>query len=186
MKVEGDRECQMEQGGSTNTCTDAKSNTAEDNLSSLSGDSCEASGKKTRNQDNRSPISVLTRTNRTRFQSKLRKQRNRLAHTEDVSINDSLACLQDIHAFSHPGIQPGNDAGPPTEGAVKCIGESVCVLKYLSTLPNKKAKVKFTLDRLASKDENVVHRLMLSSPKDLVGRDDRSFKTFIIDDDHHL
>ena len=173
MKIESDQHYQTEQGGSTKTCTDARSTTAEDNLPSLSGDSCEASGKKTSNQDNRSPISVLTRTNRTRFQSKLRKQRNRLAHTEDVSINDSLACLQDIHAFFHPGIlQTCNDASHPTAGAVKCIGESVCVLKYLSTLPNKKAKINIAFDRLTSRDEHVVHRLMLSSPKDLVGRDD--------------
>ena len=136
---------------------------AEDSFSSY-----KASPKKPTMQHNQPPL-FLTRTNLTSFQSKVKKQRNRLEHAEDVSINDSLACLQDIHSYSHHGILPTcSYASRPTEGAVKCIAESSCVLKHLSTLPNKKAKAKIVLEH-PSRNENVVHRLMVSSPKDLVG-----------------
>ena len=115
---------------------------------------------------------ILDSDKSTSFQSKVKKQRNRLAHTEDVSINESLACLQDIHSYSQLGILPTcSYASRPTEGAVKCIAESSCVVKHLSTLPNKKEKVKIALEH-PSGDKKVVHRLMLSSPKDLGGRDD--------------
>ena len=102
-----------------------------------------------------------------RLRSKLRTQRNRLAHTQNVSINDSLACLQILKEMNTLATwRRGEDT---STAIVECITETRYALNELSLLPKGEGKIKIGFAP-CQRGKVVLLRLMLSSPKELIGR----------------
>ena len=102
-----------------------------------------------------------------RLRSKLRTQRNRLAHTQNVSINDSLACLQSLKEMNTlTARRRGEDHSTPI---VECIAKTHFALKDLSLSPRCEAKIKICFAPCQG-GKVVLRRLMLSTPKELIGR----------------
>ena len=110
-----------------------------------------------------------TRTQIARFTRKLQKQRNRLAHGECVSVNDTLQCLQDMMEVLQHSVQAGAELCPSND-QIRVVVDLINVLKEVRLLPENRPTVSIALSP-SPQDTLAVQRLMLSSPRELIGRE---------------